>query len=164
MIRNSRAGYSAGFTLIEMLVTVAIVGILATISFPLVQLNNQREREFELRSALRDIRTAIDSYKRAVEEGRIIVDIKGSGYPPDLKTLVDGVADAKSTQGGQKLYFLRRLPMDPMIASADQVNGPVWGLRSYSSPANDPQPGLDVYDVFSTATGTGLNGVPYRDW
>lgn len=164
-MRHTGAGRShRGFTLIEVLVTVAIVGLLATITFPLVQLNSQREREAELRNALRQIRTALDAYKQAVDDGRITSDIKGSGYPPDLRTLVDGVTDAKSPQGGTKIYFLRRIPMDPMFPESEQMDGPKWGIRSYASSADNPQPGQDVYDVYSLSTGTGLNGVPYRDW
>ena len=153
-----------GFTLIEMLVTVAIVGVLASISLPLVQLNNQRMREQELRDALRQIRTALDAYKQAGDEGRIAKEANASGYPTDLNVLVDGVADVRKAQGGDKVYFLRRIPLDPMFPESSQADGAHWGLRSYASPATSPEPGADVYDVYSLSTGVGLNGVPYRDW
>jgi len=143
---------------------VAIVGVLASIAFPLVELNRQRQREEDLRTSLRQIRTALDAYKQAVDEGRVANDAKGSGYPPSLQVLVDGVPDARSGQAGTKIYFLRRIPSDPMLPEASQLDSPAWGVRSYSSSARDPQPGLDVYDVYSTSGGTGLNGVPYRDW
>ena len=159
-----RTARLAGFTLIEMLVTVAIVGVLSTIAFPLVQLANQRVREAELRDALRQIRTAIDAYKQAVDDGRIQQDIKSSGFPPNLEVLVEGVADTKNAQGGSKIYFLRRLPMDPMFPAAEQTQKVAWGLRSYASSATDPQAGPDVFDVYSQSDGTGLNGVKYRDW
>lgn len=154
-----------GFTLIEMLITVAIVGLLASISFPLVQLTAKRAKEHELHDALRKMRSAIDAYKQAVDEGHILMDdVKGSGYPPNLDVLVNGVVDAKNAQGGQKIYFLRRLPMDPMFPESQQLDAVKWGIRSYASPPDNPQSGVDVFDVYSLAPGVGLNGVPYRDW
>jgi general secretion pathway protein G len=107
--------------------------------------------------ALREIRGALDAYKRAADEGSIERAADASGYPPTLATLVDGVADKKKTDGS-KLYFLRRLPPDPVTGVAE------WGLRSYASSATEPQPGKDVYDVYSKSPDTGLNGVPYREW
>lgn len=149
-----------GFTLIEMMVTLAIIGVLASLVVPLAQLGVQRSREQELRSALREIRQAIDAYKRAADEGRLPQDVQSSGYPASLQVLVDGVADAKHPHR-QKLRFLRRLPSDPMYAG-DPVHA--WGLRSYASEASDPKEGRDVYDVYSRSPHLGLNGIPYRLW
>ena len=145
-----------GFTLIELLITVAIVALLASVALPLAEVTVQRNKEKDLRHALREIRGAIDAYKRAADEGLIERPADASGYPPALATLVDGVAEKKKTDGS-KLYFLRRIPADPL-------SGAEWGLRSYASSAAEPQPGKDVYDVYSKSPDTGLNGVPYREW
>ena len=156
-------GASRGFTLIEMLVTVTIVGLISTIAFPMLELVQRRNNESELRSALRQIRTAIDSYKQAVDEGRIVEENKGSGYPPSLDVLVNGVPDVKSANKGRMIYFLRKIPKD--ATSKDPLDAPArWGLRSYASPANAPQAGADVFDVYSLTPGVGLSGVPYKDW
>jgi len=145
-----------GFTLVELLVVVAIVALLASVAAPLAELSFQRGKEQELRTALREIREGIDAYKRAADEGRIERKADASGYPPSLETLVQGVAD-KTSPEKSVLYFLRRIPRDP-------ISGEDWGLRSYASPASDPQPGKDVYDVYSRSDETGLNKIPYRDW
>ena len=151
-----------GFTLIEMLVTVAIVAILATVAMPLSELSQQRAREQELRQDLRDIRTAIDAYKQAVDEGHITKSLDQSGYPPTLATLAEGVDDAKSPVT-KKIYFLRRIPIDPFAENAPDAESS-WGKRSYESPPEAPREGKDVFDVYSLSDRTGLNGVPYRDW
>ena len=153
-----------GFTIIELVITVAILSLLATAAVPSAQLIYQRERESELRSSLRTIRGAIDAYKRAGDTGHIKKQADKSGYPPDLAALVDGVEDASSAKEGAKLYFLRRLPRDPFWPDATTPAAETWALRSYKSPPDDPQPGDDVYDVRSRSSRTGLNGVPYRDW
>lgn len=145
-----------GFTLIELLIVVAIVALLASIAAPLAELGYQRGKEQELRHALREIRGAIDAYKRAVDEGKVERKADATGYPPRLETLVEGVEE-KSSAERRKLYFLRRIPKDPLT-------GEDWGLRSYASSAADPQPGKDVYDVYSRSEEVGLNKVPYRDW
>jgi len=153
-----------GFTLIEMLVTVAIVGLLSTVAFPLLELTERRSHEQELRVALRQIRSAIDSYKQAVDEGRVVETTKGSGYPPNLELLVNGVPDAKSPSQASILLFLRRVPVDPFNPPNPEAASSAWGLRSYASPRDNPQPGVDVFDVYSLAPGIGLNGVPYKEW
>lgn len=153
-----------GFTLIEMLVTVAIVGLLASISVPMLELVTRRGNEQSLREALRQIRTGLDAYKQAVDEGRVVEETKGSGYPPNLDVLVSGVVDAKSPNKSQKIYFLRRIPIDPLVTEAGEGATAAWGLRSYSSPPGNPQPGVDVFDVYSRSEGVGLNGVAYKDW
>ncbi len=145
-----------GFTLIELLITVTILALLATVAAPLAELAVQRGKETELRQALRQVREAIDNYKRAADEGAIERAADASGYPPSLAALVEGVPDKRKTDGS-KLYFLRRVPKDPL---SDED----WGLRSYASSADSPQPGKDVYDVYSKSQGIGLNGIAYRQW
>jgi general secretion pathway protein G len=145
-----------GFTLIEMLITVTIVALLASVAMPLAELASQRSREQDLRHALREVREAIDSYKRASDDGIIDRPVDRSGYPPTLAALVDGAAD-KRKPDAPKVYFLRRIPRDP-LTNQD------WGLRSYASTAKEPEAGKDVYDIFSKSDGVGLNGVPYKDW
>ena len=153
----------SGFTLIEMMVTVAVLAILATVALPLAEVVSQRNKEQDLRLALRQIRTAIDEYKQAVGEGRIVKKADESGYPPALPDLVEGVKDAKSAEG-KKIYFLRRLPRDPMAEDVEAAAEDSWGQRSYDSPPDDPQPGKDVFDVYSLSEDTGLNGISYREW
>jgi len=151
-----------GFTLIEMMITVAIVAILASAILPLSQVAMQRAKESELRSALREIRTALDAYKQAADEGRIERAADTSGYPPDLSALVDGVRDIKQADG-RMIYFLRRLPKDPFapdFLSADES----WNKRCYESPPDSPYEGDDVFDVASKSEVTGLNGIPYKEW
>jgi len=155
---------SRGFTIIELVITVGIVSLLASAVVPSAQLIYQRERERELRASLRTIRAAIDAYKSAVDTGHIRKKVEQTGYPPDLQSLVDGVEDASSAKEGVKIYFLRQVPRDPFWPDATTPAADTWGLRSYASPPDDPQPGDDVYDVHSRSPRTGLNGVPYRDW
>lgn len=152
-----------GFTLIELVVTVAIVAILATVVMPLGELGVQRAREHELRSGLRQIRTAIDAYKRAYDEGRVMSRVGASGYPRSLAELASGVDDARSPNA-QKIYFLRRLPRDPFHPDRELPAEETWGLRAYSSPPEAPAEGADVFDVYSRSERTGLNGQPYREW
>ncbi|MDH4095773.1 MAG: type II secretion system GspH family protein [Betaproteobacteria bacterium] len=152
-----------GFTLIELLITVAIIATLASIAMPLSELAVQRAKEAELRKALRDIRDALDTYKRASDEGRIVRAADQSGFPPALQVLVEGVTDARSPSGA-KIYFLRRIPRDPMTESPETPPASTWRLRSYASPPDKPVPGKDVFDVYSASTRMGLNGIPYREW
>jgi general secretion pathway protein G len=152
-----------GFTLIEMLVTVTIVALMSTIAFPMLELAERRSNERELRESLRQIRTGLDNYKQAVDEGRVVEENKGSGYPPSLDVLVAGVVDAKSPSKDKKIFFLRRIPRDPVNRALEGA-APIWGLRSYASPATDPQPGADIFDVYSLSPAVGLNGIPYKDW
>jgi general secretion pathway protein G len=155
--------YSSGFTFVELMVTLAIMAILVTVAVPWVQIVTQREKERELRAALIEIREALDAYKRATEQGRIAVNLGESGYPQSLEVLVDGVTDLRSPNA-KRIYFLRRLPRDPMVTNAREGAARTWGLRSYESPPDDPQEGDDVFDVYSKSEKVGLNGVPYRNW
>jgi general secretion pathway protein G len=154
---------SQGFTLIELVVTVAIVGLLAGIAVPTVELAVQRNKEQELRLALREIRKGIDAYKQAYDDGRMIKTVGDSGYPPSLSVLVDGVIDAKNPDKA-KMYFLRRVPRDPLSLDADIPADQTWGLRSYESEPDSPSEGRDVFDVYSKSAGIALNGVPYKQW
>lgn len=153
----------AGFTLIELVITVAILGMLATMAMPLVELGARRAKEQELREGLRELRDAIDAYKAAVDDGQVVIEMNQSGYPPTLRTLVDGVEDASSPER-RKIYFLRRVPRDPFFPDPTVPADQSWSLRSYASPPESPQPGDDVFDVYSYSRGVGLNGIPYRDW
>jgi general secretion pathway protein G len=151
-----------GFTLIELIITVAIVAILASAALPLTQIAMQRGKEQELRTALRHIREAIDAYKQSADEGRVAHSADASGYPPSLDALVLGVDDAKLPVK-KSIYFLRRLPRDPFAAD-NLPAAETWGKRSYESPPDNPREGKDVFDVYSLNEGRGLNGVPYKDW
>ncbi len=152
-----------GFTFIELVVTVVIVSVLAAIALPLGEVAMQRVKEQELRQALRDIRTAIDAYKRATDEGRVKKDLGESGYPKRLEDLVEGMEDIKDPKKAN-IYFLRRLPVDPMSGHPDWPPAQTWGKRSYESPPDRPQEGRDVFDIYSTSHQKGLNGVPYNLW
>ena len=155
---------SRGFTLIELVITVAIIAILASAAVPFAEISARRVKEHELRVALRQIREAIDAYKQAVDEGRVTKRADETGYPKTLTVLASGVDDAKDAQKKAKIYFLRRIPRDPFSTSPSLRPEQTWGLRSYASAPDDPKPGDDVYDVYSLATGNGLNGVRYREW
>ena len=156
-----KGGSDRGYTFIELLVVSAIVLVLASVAMPLAQVTAQRQREAELRRALRDMRTAIDRFKDGADLGQISpLEIKAGseGYPPDLETLVEGVPAANDVTG-RKLKYLRRVPIDPMMKSTE------WGLRSYQDdPDSTSWGGQNVFDVYTTSTGTALDGTKYRDW
>ena len=154
---------SSGFTLIEMVVTVTIVGILAGAALPLAELSVKRVKEQQLQTALRQIRTAIDDYKRGADAGRIARSDTETGYPKSLALLVDGVPD-QNNPDRKKIYFLRRLPRDPFAPDPEITAAQTWGKRAYASPPEDPREGEDVYDVYTSSPGVGINGIRYRDW
>jgi general secretion pathway protein G len=156
-------GYQAarGFTFIELLIVSTILIILASAVMPLAKVTNQRMKEADLRRSLREMRTAIDKFKDAVDMGLIpATEIRtgSEGYPPDLETLVEGVTVANDASG-RKLKFLRRIPIDPFTNSTD------WGLRAYQDrPDSFSWGGQNVYDVYTKAGGNGLDGTKYKDW
>lgn len=152
-----------GFTLIELAITVAIVGILASAAIPFAELSLQRQKESELRAALREIRGAIDAYHAATIDGRITKSVDETGYPKKLDDLVYGAEDAKNPKHA-KIYFLRRLPRDPFYDDSATPATGTWGKRSYASPPDMPMEGEDVFDVYSLSARIGMNGIPYRDW
>jgi general secretion pathway protein G len=149
-----------GFTLVELLVVMLVLGVLAMLAMPLAEVTVQRDRERELKHALWTIRDALDAHKRAADAGEIVRAEGTSGYPATLEVLVTGVPSLK--EPGRNLYFLRRVPRDPFAESTAGVAG--WGLRSFQSPPDRPQPGADVYDVFSKSERVGLNGIALKDW
>jgi general secretion pathway protein G len=150
-----------GYTFIEVVIVTAIVMILASAVMPLAQVTSRRQREAELHRSLREMRTALDKFKDAVDSGQIPqseLEPGNEGYPPDLQTLVDGVTPANDATG-RKLKYLRRIPIDPM------TNGTEWGLRSYQDkPDATTWGGKNVFDVYTTSTATALDGTKYRDW
>ena len=159
--RFVRSGCARGYSFVELVVGAALRLILGPAVMPLTKVTIQRQKEGELRRALREMRTAIDKYKDAVDTGLIGgTDVRAGseGYPPDLETLVEGVS-VVNDQSGRKLKFLRRIPIDSMIGEAD------WGLRSYQDDADSTTwGGQNVYDVYTKAGGVALDGTKYRDW
>lgn len=152
-----------GFTLIELVVTVAIVGVLALAAAPLLETTVRRQQESELRAALREVRGAIDAYRRAVDDGKIAKKADESGYPARLEDLYQGVEN-RQDPGKGKLYFLRRLPRDPFNRDSTLSAAQTWGQRSYASPPDAPREGADVFDIYSLSEVRGSNGLPYREW
>ena len=160
---NERIRAERGFTLVEMVMTVAIVGVLASAAMPLASLVSQRSKEQELRQSLLQIREAIDAHRRDFDAGRIAKGTTDSGYPKSLKDLTEGVVD-QTSQKKKRIIYLRRLPRDPLVTDPSVSAAETWGLRSYDSPPEEPSPGNDVFDVYSLNRGVGLNGIPYSKW
>ncbi len=160
---NKRIQAERGFTLVEMVMTVAIVGVLASAAMPLASLVSQRSKEQELRQSLLQIREAIDAHRRDFDAGRIAKGTTDSGYPKSLKDLTEGVVD-QTSQKKKRIIYLRRLPRDPLVTDPSVSAAETWGLRSYDSPPEEPSPGNDVFDVYSLNKGVGLNGIPYSKW
>jgi len=153
-LKNPTAKGTRGFTLIELIVAIAVMAILAGAAVPLARVSIKREKEHELRQALWEMRDAIDRYKEAADRGAFQIKIDTEGYPPDLDTLVNGV-----DVGGKKIRFLRRIPRDPMTNSTD------WGLRSMQDdPDSQSWGGQNVFDVYTKSPDTALDGTKYADW
>lgn len=152
--RSVRKRSERGLTLVELIVTVAILAILATAAVPVARFRVKREKERELRRDLWEMRDAIDHYKDAADRGAFQTKVDSQNYPPDLDTLVNGV-DVQ----GKKVKFLRRIPLDPMTGSAE------WGMRSMQDdPDSDSFGGQSVFDVYSKSPDTALDGTKYKDW
>jgi general secretion pathway protein G len=152
-VRRSSSNES-GLTLVELIITVTIIGILATAALPVARFQVKRQRERELRRDLWEMRDAIDRYKDAADRGALQIKADSMGYPPDLQTLVDGV-----TVQDKKVRFLRAIPTDPMTKSTD------WGLRSNQDDKDaDGWGGQNVFDVYSKSDGTGMDGTKYNTW
>jgi general secretion pathway protein G len=158
-LRRDRRGY----TLVELLVVLGILGLLASMAMPMVEVVVQREREHELKRALWEIRDAIDSYHQARLAGAIPGSPGASTYPPNLRVLTQALPDARPDRAGQVLRFLRRVPRDP-FAQSELPPEETWGLRSYASEAAQPRPGVDVYDVYSLSDKVGLDGTRIGQW
>lgn len=158
-----------GFTLVEVLITLALVGLLSVVSLPLYELTARRQKEVELRESLRTIRAGLDAYKVAYDTG-VVPRVAGqSGYPPTLDTLTESLQranapDRDGTGALNRLVILRRLPRDPFFIDPLAPAAATWKVRSYASRPDDPQTGDDVFDVMSTSSGTGLDGTPYDSW
>jgi general secretion pathway protein G len=151
---QARRGREAGLTLVELIVTVAILGILASAAMPIARFQVKRQKERMLRYDLWQMRAAIDAYKDAAEKHAFQTKVDSQNYPPDLQTLVDGV-DVQ----GKKVRFLRHIPIDPMTGNDD------WGLRSMQDdPTSDSWGGQNVFDVFTKSDGVALDGTKYSDW
>ena len=152
---RSMAKPARGFTLIELIVAATILAILTMMALPLARVTIQREKEKRLHQALWEMRDAIDRYKDMADKGMFQTKVDSMNYPPDLDTLVKGVEG----QAGKKYRFLRSIPTDPMTNSKE------WGLRSMQDdPDSDSWGGQNVFDVFTKAEGTALNGEKYKDW
>ncbi|MBB5017812.1 general secretion pathway protein G [Chitinivorax tropicus] len=151
-----------GFTLMEVLVTLAIIAILATMATPIALNAAKKQKEAELKQALTEIRKAIDTYKADADTGRIAKLNTESHYPRSLPELANGVPDEKNP--GKKIFYLRQIPRDPFFKNKEVAPEKTWGLRNSQSPRDNPQPGDDVFSVYSTSPDKGLNGIPYKDW
>jgi len=159
MQRQTKKSAQAGMTLLELIIACTILLILSSMALPVARFTVIREREKELRYDLREMRNAIDKYKDLADQQKIRVEVGSEGYPPDLDTLVKGVALGGSGAGGKNIRFLRRVPVDPMTGRAE------WGLRSVQDdPDSNSWGGKNVFDVYSKSSGTALDGTKYSDW
>jgi general secretion pathway protein G len=158
-----------GFTYIELVVTLALVGLVSLLALPLYELTATRMKEAELRQALRVLRGALDTYKAATDSGSLKREPGESGYPPRLEILTEVLdlaskPDASGSLASQRLVILRQLPRDPFSTDPTLPPEQTWNTRAYASRADDPQPGDDVFDVSSKSAATALDGTPYASW
>ena len=153
----------SGFTIIELLVALVILGLIVTAAAPVVQLTVKRSKEQELKRYLWQMRDAIDAYKQAYDDGLIRRNSNITGYPPSLKILVQGVENLKDPKK-KKLYFLRQIPRDPFAHDSELSAEQTWMKRSYASSFDEPKEGNDVYDVHSYSKEMGLDNRPYSEW
>lgn len=154
-----------GFTLIEMLVTLTLIGIAASVALPFGSMVETRAKETELRSALRTIRHALDNYKAAADAGAIDKPTGSSGYPPNLDVLVKGVPrSAAFGVSATPFVFLRKVPRDPFFADKTVNAAQSWNMRIYGAAPNDFAPGADVFDVTSKSDRRALDGTLLSDW
>jgi general secretion pathway protein G len=159
MHRKIRNTAESGMTLLELIIACSILLILSSMALPVARFTVIREREKELRYDLREMRNAIDKYKDLADQQKIRVEVGSEGYPPDLDTLVKGVALGGTGAGGKNIRFLRHVPVDPMTGRAD------WGMRSVQDdPDSTSWGGNNVFDVYSKSTGIALDGTKYSDW
>ena len=160
-----------GFTLIELVIMLAIVGLVAMVALPLYEVTSTRLKEAELRQALRTIRTGLDAYKAATDSGVLAKTAGESGYPPSLEALTQPLEMAgkrnlgeAATEASQRIVILRQLPRDPFFENPQLPAAQTWATRAYASRPDDALPGADVFDVASKSTRTGLDGTPYDTW
>jgi general secretion pathway protein G len=159
MHRKTKNAPQSGMTLLELIIACSILMILSSMALPIARFTVVREREKELRYDLHDMRNAIDKYKDLADQQKIRVEIGSEGYPPDLETLVKGVAVGGTGAAGKNMRFLRKVPVDPMTGRAE------WGMRSVQDdPDSTSWGGNNVFDVYSKSAGTALDGTKYADW
>ena len=163
VIQKFHRQFFYGFSFVELLASVAIIGVLASVAVPFVETVVRREKERDLRIALRDIRQAIDAYKLAASIGKIVLKPEQSGYPPSLLELVSGVNDI-SRVGAPKMYFLRKIPRDPFHPDQSLPALETWKIRSFQSPPDHPAKGDDVFDIYSSSQRLGSNTIRYSEW
>lgn len=169
MTRSSSRAASRGFTFIELVITLALIGLLSMFALPMYEMTATRMKESELRQALRTIRTGIDAYKAATDAGSLAREAGESGYPRSLEMLTEpldllGKRDLTGTIASQRVVILRQLPRDPFNTDPEIPAAMTWNTRAYASRSDDPQPGDDVFDVSSKSERNALDGTPYSSW